>query len=248
MPNSVEYDGVNDQTIYAGVPAVINVVGAHGAILVWRILEADDTVWISGIETEDSATTPSIATGRKSTGNSYWSGGAAGNTDAGAVNDSLGWVVQGATKAAGISTPRHHVGVVGGGAPTHTDGATPLNAAISITGGTIRLGGNDDFKAERQAAAAIFTRVYSDAEFDGICTALTTKSIIDLVPVWCVDARDNFAVDYMGNLNRTSVVGTTDSSDGPTGWVLGDGATPSVNASYLTFPKQKIRESIGGRR
>lgn len=229
MPNSVQYDGVDDQTVFNGVPAPVQVSGAHTLLTVERILTVSDTAWQSSIETETSGITAGAAFGRDNGGNVYWSQGTTSSSAVG-WTDSDNWVVAAASKPAGTSTPRLHKCVFGGG-NTHTDGAPGSNAAsASITGGTVRIAGNDDFSNKRLTAAAIFDRVLSDAEIDGIKTAATTASIIALGPVWCVDSNDNFATDYMGNLNRSSVVGTTDNADGPAGWVLGSGGPgPDLN-------------------
>lgn len=231
------FDGVDDQMVYTVPASGINVNGNHTLLVVVRIMQTNDTVWLSFIETETSAAAAAATLGRANNGELYWAQGSTSN-DAITTNDSDNWIVAAATKTAGaLTTPRFYKGVVGG-ANTHTDGASTIAASASIASGTIRLGGNDDFANIRLTAAAIFDKVLTDGELDGINTAKTTQSIYDLTPVWLVDDNDAFATDYMGNANRTSITGTADDADDPAGWVYGisGGAAASIPTLVMAPP------------
>lgn len=234
------FDGVNDEMVYTVPASGIDVNGAHTLLIVVRQIATSDTIWQSYIETQTSAAAAAATLGRNNVGQVYWAQGATA-TSAISMTDSDNWVVAAARKTAGSSIPTFSKCVVGG-ANTHTAGGGSLVASPSIASGTIRIGGNDDFANIRVAAAAIFTRVLSDAEINGINAALTTQSIFDLTPVWLVDDLDGFATDYMNNADRTSIVGTADDADDPAGWVFGisgggDGDVTSPAATGLgDFP------------
>ena len=215
------FDGVNDESIYTVPASGVDVSGAHTLLCVCRILTVSDTAWQSIIETQTSAAAGAATIGRNNGGLIYWSQGATLNSGT-SWTDSDNWVIVATTRAAGTVTTRMHKSVVGG-ANTHADAANggTLAASPSIASGTIRIGGNDDFANIRVAAAALFNKVLSDAELNGINTALTTQSIYDLTPVWLVDDADGLVADYMNNADRTSVVGTADDADDPAGWVYG---------------------------
>jgi hypothetical protein len=91
----------------------------------------------------------------------------------------------------------------------------------------LKVGGDDDFANIYLAAFAYWNGVtLSQAQIEGINTAKTTQSILDLSPTAAYDDSDAFATDLTaGTADRSSIVGTTDSADDPSGWVyLGGGA------------------------
>lgn len=215
-------DGVDDQIAFTVPASGINVNGAHTLLIVVRIIQTSDLTWLSFIETETSAAAAGAAMGRSAlAGGVYWSQGATLG-EANTITDSDGWMICAASKASGSSIPRLHRSIIGG-ANTHTDWTGALAAAASIASGTIRIGGNDDFANIRVAAAAIFDKVLTDAEINGINTAKTTKSIYDLTPVWLVDDNDAFVADYMGHSGNGTKTGTASDADNPSGWVYGVG-------------------------
>lgn len=240
------FDGTDDQMVYDGV-VVPQVNGAHTLLVVARIMRVADDTWESFIETETFAAGAAATLGRRTSGNLYWAQGST-STDVVAATDSDNWCVFAATKTAGSSIPRLHKCVIGG-ANTHTDhGGAALAASASIAGGLIRLGGNDDFANMRLAAAAIFNKVLTDGEIDGIDTALTTASIAALDPTWLVDDSDAFATDLTANtLDRTSITGTADDGDDPAGWVYGVGPPPTLGVElpdYTRFPRHRLRKEV----
>ena len=222
---SREFDGVDDLMTYSG--SVPNLSGALTILIVVKILVAADNTWLSFIEHENSGSAkPSL--GRTNGGVIYMSNSAANQT-AISITDSDGWMIVACTKATGSATPRMHKCIIGG-ANTHTDAGGTLGNDGTMN--TIRIGGNDDFANIRVAAAATWAgTALTDANINGINSAATTQSILDLSPSWCVDDSDAFATDLTaGTIDRTALVGTTDSADDPTGWVYfgGGGAAPTV--------------------
>jgi hypothetical protein len=230
---SRQFDGVDDQMAYTVPASGLNVSGAHTLLIVVRIMATADNTWLSFLETETSAAATSASLGRSNGGELYWSQGATIGDEITAT-DSDGWMIAAATKPAGFTSPTLHRSLIGG-ANTHTAHASTLIAAASIASGTIRIGGNDDFANIRVAAAAIFDKVLSNAEIDGINTAKTTQAIYDLGPVWLVDDLDAFAADYMNNADRTAITGTADNADDPSGWVFGASA-PAVPPANTVAP------------
>jgi hypothetical protein len=79
----------------------------------------------------------------------------------------------------------------------------------------------------RLAAVALWNSVLTQGQIEGIASAKTTQSILDLSPLWCVDdgpTSNAFALDLVGNVDRTAINGTSDNADDPAGWVyLGEG-------------------------
>lgn len=214
--------------VYASVPASgLDVNAAHTLLIVCRIMVAADLTWLSFIETETSAAATAATIGRSAlAGGVYWSQGVTLG-EANTITDSDGWLICAASKPAGTSIPRLHRSIVGG-ADTHTDWSGALVASASIASGTLRIGGNDDFANIAVAAAAIFDKVLSDAEINGINTAKTSQSILNLSPTWMVDASDGLVLDQVGSADRTSVTGTSAAANDPTGWVYLGAAGVSI--------------------
>jgi hypothetical protein len=222
------FDGTDDQMVYAVPASGLNVNGAHTLLVVARIMRVADNTWESFIEKETSGGAASAAMIRQqlvaTTGTLGWTNGTGLGKGTTAITDSNGWLLLAATHAAGSATPRLHRSIIATASHEHADhSGGAIAAASSIASGTIRLGGNDDFANMRLAAAAIFDKVLSDGQIEGIVTAKTTQSIYDLTPVWLVDDADAFVSDYMNNADRTSVTGTADDADDPSGWVYGIG-------------------------
>lgn len=239
------FNGSTDLMTYGSLPAAVNVNGAFTLLVVCRILNTNDGVWLSAIETETSAAADSATLGRRSSGNVYVSNATlATGTDTGLDvpwTDSDNWCVIAAGKATGTVAPFNHKIPIGG-ASNRTTASFGMPNAPSITGGSIKLMGNADPHNGRLAVAAIFDKALTQAEVEGIATAKTTQSIYALTPVWLVDDNDAFASDYMGNANRTAISGTTDDADDPSGWVYGisSGTTvtvPGAGAATASGPQ-----------
>lgn len=233
------FDGVDDQMVYT-IPAAGGPNFTFGTMLVLvKIATTTDNAWLSFIEGETSGAGLRFAIGRQnsSPGRLYYANGTvAPETASVTIEDSEGWAIMCATKATGSVAPTHHKIIVSTG--TRTTAAPGVAAANSTTtaNGNLRLGGNDDFANIYLGAAAIWVgTVLSTAQLDGIASAKTTQSILDLSPTWCVDDSDGLATDLTaGTVDRATLVGTTDSADDPAGWVyFGGGA--AVDIPYLAM-------------
>jgi hypothetical protein len=226
----------NGVITFGSISAAIDITGAVTALAVWRITTTTDLSWQSAIETETSAAADSLSFGRRNTGNIYLSNATtASGGDSKNVSPSVGigdednWVVMAGGKGAGTVDPFSHKVVIGGASTRRTETARSMANCASIVGGTIKIGGNADFLTGRIAVCALFNKVLSDAEVQGIASAKTTQSIYDLAPVWLVDDNDAFTADYMGNSGDGSKTNTADDADDPAGWVYGisaGGPTP----------------------
>ena len=230
---SREFDGVNDLMTYS----VTTPATALTMLMVLKILNATDSAWLSFMEFETAPGTNRAAMGRENSaiGHLYLSSSSLQyhNASAGEVSDADGWMIVAVTKAAGTVTPRMHKMVVGGSA-FHNDAGGTLQDPTA--GNQLKLGGDSDFANMRAAVAAFWTSELSDANLNTIHSALTTQSILDLSPAWCVDDGngDGLATDLVGSADRTALEGTTDSADDPPGWVyFGEATGPSQRFMWL---------------
>ncbi len=233
-------NGTSQQIVFS-VPASgpLNVNGANTLLILWRIVTTSDLTWLSGIETETSAAAASATIGRHVNGTVYWSNGTA-EQNANTITDSDGWMLNAGRKTSGSTLPTLSRCIIGG-ANTHTVAGGTRTDPPSIASGTIRIGGNDDFANVRVAAAAIFNKVLTDAEINGVNTAKTTQSIYDLTPVCLADDDDSFGSDLMGNATFVSNNGTSD-GDNPSGWVYGiGGGGPITDGPKLRFVRSALR-------
>ena len=228
------FDGVDDQMVYTIPSSSYDVTGAHTILIVARIMQTNDAVWLSFIEHETSAAGASATLGRRNNGNLYWANGTTAS-NAVAATDSDNWCVFASRKPAGVSGVTTSKCVIGG-ANTHTnDGGAHANAP-GVLSGTLRIGGNDDFANIRVAAAAVFPGTQlADADLNGIASAKTTQSIADLSPTWLVDDSDAFATNLVnpGVMDRASITGTADDADDPSGWVYGLGGAAATSLPPL---------------
>lgn len=222
MATAITFDGTDDQMVYGSPPQL---TGALTMLIVVKILNAS-SAWLSLIENETSGGLHRVSLGRHLTGDDiYVSNNFEGVSAGGDITSANGWMIVAATKATGSATPDLHRVIIGG-ARTTTAGSVALSNASSYAAGNARIGGNDDFANISVACAATWDgTVLTTGQLDGINTAKTSQSILDLSPSWMVDASDGLVVDQAGTADRTSVVGTTAAADDPTGWVyLGGGA------------------------
>jgi hypothetical protein len=154
------------------------------------------------------------------------------------ITDADGWMVLAITRSTAAATNFYKI-PIGGSTETDVGGAMADNASWQSSGTpTLTLGGPEDAVPIIFAAAAYWDGVtLSQAQIEGVATAKTTQSILDLSPTWCVDDSDAFATNLAdpGEGDRTAISGTTDSGDDPAGWVyLGgsSGTTITVESLY----------------
>lgn len=213
------FDGVDDVMNYT-LTAGTALNDALSMLIVCKIVVTDDTTWLSLLEGERSTGAIGAALGRRSTGNIYFANSSA-LIDAVAISDADGWMIVAVTRSAAEATNFHKIPI--GGSRTTTAGGA-LADGLTLSGGTMRIGGNDDFANIKVAAAAFWDGTeLTTTQLDGIASAKTTQSIDDLNPTWLVDDSDAFATNLTnpGVMDRASIVGTTDDADDPAGWVYG---------------------------
>jgi hypothetical protein len=128
-------------------------------------------------------------------------------------------VVRKATGTSGTMNSRKALGSGSWSAST----STATTAGVAGTPSLIEIGSalNGNFglaKDCRLAVAAIFDRVISQAEYEGIETAATTQSIYDLTPLalWDFnqDSTATAVVDLIGTSDQSAISGTTVIADG----------------------------------
>lgn len=216
------FDGVDDQMVYPA-PAALN--GALTMLIVVKFATASG--WMSLLEAETSGSADRATIGRNpnQSNNLYFSNGVAGLPTGGVtLTNTSNWYVVALQRASGTVAARTHLCQIGAVSNTHTDHSTTMANAGSVSGGNLRIGGDADFSNMRVAAAAVWnSNPLVDADFEGIASAATTQSIADLSPDWLVDDSDAFATDLIGSNDRTSITGTADDADDPSGWVYGLG-------------------------
>lgn len=233
------FDGVDDQMVY---PAPATLSGALTMLIVVKF--ATSSGWISLLEGETSGGADRATIGRNpdQSNNLYFSNGVAGLPTGGVtLTNTSNWYVAALQRASGTVAARTHLCQVGAVSNTHTDHVTSMANASSIAGGNLRIGGNADFGNIRVAAAAIWnSNPLVDADFEGIASDATTQSIADLSPVWLVDDSDAFATDLIGSNDRTSITGTADDADDPSGWVYGLGGGAAATSLPPVQPYRQL--------
>ncbi len=218
------FDGVDDQMAYP-IPAGVALNDALSLLIVCKIQVVSDTTWLSLLEGENSSAAVACALGRHASAGGIYFANTFSSINAGTIADSDGWMIVAVTRTAAAATDFHKLPI--GGSRTTTAGGALADGATAA-GGTMRIGGNDDFANILVAAAAYWNgTTLTTGQLDGILSAKTTQSILDLSPTWCVDDSDSFANDLIGTAHRNSLVGTTSDADNPSGWVYyGAGAIP----------------------
>lgn len=214
------FDGVDDQMTYNPGPGLAE---NHAKTLLAVVKNVSGTSWADIITLEDSSGGNMGGMGRRSNGRLYWSDSSTiqdfGATTA--ITATTTWWVLAVTVSASGTTVRGHKVNVGGGSPVHVAGSAAVNAAF--TAARLQLGLSADPFNGKFAAAAVFDKVLTDAEIEGIATAATTQSIADLTPVALYDDSDAFATNLInpGTYDRSAIVQTADDAEDPPSWVYG---------------------------
>lgn len=177
----------------------------------------------------------------------------AGNTG---LTTSWAWYV--ATKAAGSSVPRWHVGTLSGGSISwsHADaGGTVPDGSGPIT--NILLGGNGNAAQTWRgsiAAAATWTSVLNDAAVEAACT-LAAANLLAATPGWMVRLNQTSTAtsvsDDTGNGgNQTALSGTAIDADDPPSFnyaLTSSGVTPTGLAIPIAFGSPTVALGITAR-
>lgn len=221
------FDGSDDVMTFPSPASAPAMNDALSLLMVVRIMTASDNTWLSMFEFNRGDPVSggnACAFGRKPTGGSigemYFANtaGNVGGTTAINISDADGWMVLACTRSAAAATTFYKI-PIGGSTTTFAGGALADGLTWQSTP-TLTFGGPEDFSNIRVAALAYWNgTVLSQANVESVATAKTTQSILDLSPLACYDDSDAFATDLAGSADRTSVVGTADDADDPSGWV-----------------------------
>jgi len=222
--------------------------GATTILAVIRMLAANGS-WQSIIESESAAGVNQASMGRNATGNGrlYYSDTVSAKEVATIdIVSADSWQIIAITRPAGAAqTIRGHQCILGG-ATEHDDDSTGNNLG-NYDGGMFIVGGDDDPANMRVAAWAIWNTVaLTDGDIEDIRDALTTQSILDLNPTACFDSENGLMLTDLtaGGMDGTSGGGTTESVDGPAGWVYLNEAPITgglASVSFRNYPKPVLR-------
>jgi hypothetical protein len=223
------FDGVDDLMSFP-VAAGSAMNDALSIVFVLRILDTGDTDWLSFCEMEVGGNVR-CGFGRNNSSNLYYVN-SAGTSSAVNVTDADDWMIVAVTRSTAAATTLHKLPI--GGSRTSTAGGA-LADGLTAASATMKVGGDDDWCNMRLAAVAYWNGVtLTTGELDGILSALTTQSIIDLSPTACYDDSDAFATDLIGSQDRSAIVGTADDADDPAGWVYFGGGAPAAAPKRLS--------------
>ena len=222
MSKSIEFPGTAGNRYDYSINANQDLTVGMTMLAVVRVL-AGAATWLSIVESQDSGggTRPSI--GRHGVSDSLYFSDSAILREFATIDllaaDS--WQLIAATRPGGAAqTIRGHRIIFSGGT-THVNSGTTGNDQVAYATGKFMIAGDDDPANIRVAAWAIWDgTALSDGDIDGIASALTTQSILDLSPTSCFDSENDLMLtDLAGTLPGTLVGSITESSDGPTDWV-----------------------------
>lgn len=222
MAKSIEFPGTAGNRYEHTINNNQDLDGATTILAVVRMLAAGGS-WQSIIESENSGGTNVVSMGRQGGGSDdlYYS-----DTVSAKVVTSIevlaadSWQLLAVTRPAGAAqTIRGHQ-IIFGGATDHADDSTG-NDMLNYNGGLFIVAGDDDPANIRVAAWAIWnSTALTDGQINGIASAKTTQSILDLSPTACFDSENSLMLnDLAGTMDGTLIGAITESSDGPTDWV-----------------------------
>lgn len=211
------FDGINNQVQWA--------VGGSDLTGAWTfamLIKSDAGVTWQGLLGNEHATNGSeVATGRHSAGTfSAFAGGGSNIQQGPAYSSADGWVLLVARRPAGSLQTIRFTKYPIGGSPAHSNSASGMDNPVTQAGGKIVFGQIDgaDFFKGRCAVLAEWASQLSDVNVESLVTTLTRANWLSLSPTALWDELDAFATDWAGTSSRTSLVGTTDDADDPTGW------------------------------
>lgn len=159
----------------------------------------------------------------------------------------MGWILCAVTKATGTTSPRIHLYRWDTTTWQHADNTIGTVAdRQDQTGGTIRIGVIDgaDFFAGRIAAVAEKGNAtpLTDGEIESLVSTFTRANWDSLGLTFLTDELDAFATDYGGTSTQSSLTGTADDADDPTGWASWAGG--AATTSYPPVPSFRATSSL----
>ena len=246
MSKSIEFPGTAGNRYDYSINNNQDLTGAQTMLIVIRELSGSGS-WQSFIESQTGAAALRPSIGRHVTGDNFYFADSVTTRDNSGVTITSGqsWQVLAVTRPGGAGqTVRAHQIIVGGATTRGNFSVTASNETAYATGKFI-VAGDDDPANIRVAAWAIWDgTALSDGDIDGIGSALTTQSVLDLSPTSCFDSENNLMLtDLAGTLPGTLVGAITESADGPAGWVyFGEG--PAGDSPYReTYIRRSRRTS-----
>lgn len=231
MSLSIEFPGTAGNRYDYSINNNQDLAGGYTLLMVVRVLAANGS-WQSFLESQTSGAVVRPCMVRHATGNALTQIDSTGARDIAAipVTAAQSWQVVAITRPAGASqTVRGHQIIIGGATTRANHGSTASNDTAYATGKFI-VAGDDDPANIRVAAWAIWDgTALTDGNIDGIASAKTTQSILDLTPTACFDSENGLMkTDLIGTLPGTLVGSITESSDGPSGWVYYGAGAPAL--------------------
>jgi len=239
VPVARTFNGSSDQITLSISTAVANATSGSMFVVVKR---ANDTNWNGPITRKSSGGSDEsyldIAPSSHATNNALWSNYAAAvNTTSIKATAAEGWLILGATKAAGSATVRHHKYVFGTSTWSHAD-VSAVGDAIGATGGSIVLGNvSGDFFAGDLDVAAFFTAALSDANVETLDNSLSAWDTLTPAGMWVLDQASTATAvtDRTGNgANQTAISGTSVAGSGSPLTAPSDTTPPSVPTGLHT--------------
>ncbi len=150
------------------------------------------------------------------------------------------WQLLAVTKASGSAKPRFHIYSYAEGTWKHRNSPESMPNAASVTGGKIRFGGPG---SKEYAAAALFSRVLSDAEIEQLDDSYEDWLVLDPTGMWIFNQPDlskpvveelgGGANEIVGDTSGTEVrESSTPPSEDPEGMIFRGDVYRGVNLEW----------------
>lgn len=243
---SRRFSGTNDAVAWS-----IGGASCTGAWTFAVILKLDTGVtWQGMLGTSITATGSEIGIERHGTGGDFASitGGGAGTMQSGlAISSADGWMLLAASRPSGSNQIVRYTKYPIGGSPSHSNSnATGHDNSAAQDG--IYFGhtdGVDDFDGWL-ACAGIWTTNLNDAQMESLASTMTRANWQSTSPAFLVDELDAFSSDYAGTSTRTTLTGTTDDADDPTGWETWGGPLTGAIIPPFADPSYTVQQVAKG--
>ncbi len=134
-----------------------------------------------------------------------------------------GWVAIAGTKVSGATTPRFHKHVYSTGVSTHENATSAGNATTGVgAGGVVRVHNAGPGDNAVYAAVAVYDRVLSDVEFEGVVVNLNTlKASSPAHGLWVFDGdalTTGMEEFFSGSAFSTGTASSVDGDGCPFSW------------------------------
>lgn len=157
-----------------------------------------------------------------------------------------GWEILVAKRSSATGGVTFSKSVIGSGTWTHSVNVGASVAGSSISSGHIRIGNwqtSDPFEGYLAVAAIWDGTALSQGDVESLDNSSATSDWYDLTPDWLVDDSDSFATNLMTDTARTSITGTADDANDPSGWTYGIGGEEPITdaAEKLRIVRSNLR-------